>query len=178
MCRRLATLNPNPNQACVSLTGLEDTQSLSTCVVGFTLLSAKPAIASYSARVTNKATKKVRSLSKLEQRNKLEQRLQLLGASVATAIYPLQVALLVKWLGTPLQGEMGKSVDEGDVIAVFEFATAVAAGATAGKALSEALSISRELDEKSKSIFNNPSLAALIGGLFTVVFTRLFNLPF
>lgn len=164
--------NPNPNQACVSLTGLEDTQSLSTFAVGFTLLIAKPAIASYSARVTNKANDKDRFL------NKLEQRLQLLGASVATAIYPLQVALLVKWLGTPLQGEMGKSVDEGDVIAVFEFATAVAAGATAGKALSEALSISRELDENSKSIFNNPSLAALIGGIFTVVFTRLFNLPF
>lgn len=157
--------NPNPNQACrVSLTGLEDTESLSTFYAGLTLLSAKPAIALYSAKATNK----VRLL------NNLKLRLQLLGASVATAIYPLPLALLVKWLGTPLQGE--ESVDEGDVIAVFEFATEVVAGATAGRALSEALSISRKLDESS--IFNNPSLAALIGGLFTVVFTRLFNLPF
>ena len=157
--------NPNPNQACrVSLTGLEDTDSLSTFYFGLTLLSAKPAFALYSARATNK----VRKLKNLQLR------LQLLGALVATAINPLPFALLVNLLGTLLQGET--SVDEGDVITVFEVATEVVAGATAGWALSEALSISRNLDESS--IFNNPSLAGLIGALFTVIFTKVFNLPF
>ena len=156
--------NPNLNQACrVSLSGLEDTDSLSTLYAGITLLSATPAFALYARKATEK----------VDQLNSLQLSLQLLGVAVATAISPLPFALLVNLLGTLLQGE---TVDEGDVITVFEFTTVVVAGATAGWALSEALRISRALDESNVS--NNPSLAALIGGLFTVVFTKVFNLPF
>ena len=136
---------------------------MSTLYAGITLLSATPAFALYARKATEK----------VDQLNSLQLSLQLLGVAVATAISPLPFALLVNLLGTLLQGE---TVDEGDVITVFEFTTVVVAGATAGWALSEALRISRALDESNVS--NNPSLAALIGGLFTVVFTKVFNLPF
>ena len=118
---------------------------MTTLNAGLTLLIARPAFALYSAKATEK----------VDQLNSLQLSLQLLGASVATAIYPLPFALLVNLLGTLLQGE---TVDEGDVITVFEFTTEVVAGATAGWALSEALRISRQLDESNVS--KKPSLAS------------------
>tara|TARA_B100000795_G_scaffold233794_1_gene192704 strand:+ start:401 stop:862 length:462 start_codon:yes stop_codon:yes gene_type:complete len=149
----------------VSLTSLEDAPSLLTLVAGLALLSP--------VAITTVQSIFESPVSNTRTQDELKFTVRLLGASVAAAIHPIPIASLLKLL----QFKIGEPADEGDVIAVLEFAVQIAAGATAGQVSYDALDYDRELDKMKNSgpssLLNPGSFAAVLGSSSYVLLTEL-----